>query len=70
MKKQKEELFDVVAVSDHGSLVLWVMTDKTERNAEAIINMAVMRQGVADRFFTTAQPGRYKEGDIFVGDAP
>ena len=40
--------------------------DKTERNAEAIVNMAVMRRGVEHHFFTTAPHGKYRDGDIFV----
>lgn len=59
------ENVDVVAVSFEGSRVLWVEQNKTERNAEAIIKMAVIRQGVEDRYFTTAPPNKYKAGDVF-----
>jgi hypothetical protein len=38
--------------------------NKTERNAEAIIEMAVMRRGVEHSFFTTAPAGKYQDGDI------
>ena len=60
-----ESMFDVVAVSTDDNRVLWVDGPKTEPNAHAIITMAIMRQGVEDRFFTTAIPGKYKAGDKF-----
>lgn len=65
MTKKAEPMFDVVAVSLEGRKVLWTMGPKTERNAEAIIDMAVMRQGCDDRYFTTSDPGKYAEGDVF-----
>lgn len=61
---ENKELVDVVAVS-HDSEVLWVYGPKDEANAEAAINMAIMRQGLEDRFFTTAPTGKFKAGDKF-----
>ena len=61
-------LVDVVAVDLDSRRVLWVMSGKTEANAEAIIGMAVYRQGVEDRFFTTTKVGKYEEGDTYRGD--
>ena len=58
-----ESMFDVVAVSTDDNRVLWVDGPKTEPNANAIITMAIMRQGVEDRFFTAANPGKYRVGD-------
>lgn len=43
------QLYDVVAVSLDDSRVIWVETDKTLPNAEAIVKIAVMRQGCDDR---------------------
>ena len=64
----KEKLYDVVAVSDNNK-ILWVEPNKTLRNAEAIENMAIMRQGTADRFFATVKRGKYKTGDTWRGGA-
>jgi hypothetical protein len=61
----KREMFDVVAVSLDNRNVLWTMGPRDERNAEAIIMMAVERQGVEDRFFTTCKPGKYAQGDHY-----
>lgn len=60
-----KKMKDVLAVSTETNKVLWVDGPKDEKNAEAIINMAIMRQGVRDRFFTTAKPGKYKDGDSY-----
>ena len=61
-----EKLVDVIAVSFGDARVLWVMPRKTERNAEAIIAMAVARQGVEDRYFTTdTRIGKWKIGNTY-----
>lgn len=49
--KQKEQLFDVVAVNIKTSEQRVIDRNKTERNAEAIVSMAVMRRGVDVEFF-------------------
>jgi len=59
---------DIVAVSLRGSRILWVQENLTKPNAEAVIRMAVMRQGVEDRFFAPAPHGSYKEGDLWRGN--
>lgn len=60
-------MFDVAAISIKESTVIWVDGPKTARNAEAVIRMAIMRQGVEDRFFAACQPGQYKDGDKWEG---
>jgi len=62
-------MFDVVAVSlkTKPATILWVMGPNDADNAEAVHNMAIMRQGCRDRFFAYAQPGQYKEGDKWEG---
>ena len=60
---KKQQLYDVVAVSLTTEKVRLIAEDKTERNAEAIVNMAVMRRGVEEEFFTEVRAGTYKEGD-------
>jgi len=60
-------LYDVVAVSLDDNSVLWVDHKKTLPNAEAIIAMAVARQGVEDRFFAPIPHGKYEQGDQYKG---
>jgi hypothetical protein len=66
-KVSDEKMVDVVAIKIKGGEVLWVDGPKTERNADATINIAIMRQGVEDRFFSAANPGQYKSGDKWNG---
>jgi hypothetical protein len=66
MQSKNKEYLDVVCVGTAGKdngKIIWVMRGETKENAEACIKMAVMRQGVEDRFFTTSIPGRYLVGD-------
>lgn len=65
--KDDGHLYDVIAVSIRDSSILWVDRGKTLPNAEAIEMMAVMRQGVEDRFFTHVPTGTYKQGDQYHG---
>ena len=51
------ELFDVVAVRLDNSERRIIAEAQTERNAEAIVNMAVMRRGVDEEYFTTVPHG-------------
>ncbi len=62
-----EKVFDVVAVECETGNVLWVSGPHTEGNADAVISLAVMRQGVEDRFFSPCQPGQYKAGNKWNG---
>jgi hypothetical protein len=58
------KLFDVIEVEfKKPHKVRLIDTKKTEKNAEAIVSMAVMRRGVEDSFFTTAPAGKFKDGD-------
>lgn len=61
------KLYDVVAVSLDDNSILWVEQKKTLPNAEAIVAMAVMRQGVENRFFTEVPHGTYKQGEKYEG---
>ena len=58
-----QPLFDVLAVDIKTSVVRIIAADKTEENAEAIVNMAAMRRGVEKEFFCTCLHGTYKDGD-------
>ncbi len=59
----EETGYDTVAVDIDSSKVLWTYPAKTRDDAEAAADMAVMRQGCADRFFTVEPRGKYKVGD-------
>lgn len=56
----------VVVVVSHGGIVLRVIERKTERAADIAIRMAIARQGLDDRYFTTAPVGQYAAGDAFA----
>lgn len=60
-----EKLFDVVAVDLKTYKVRFMAQGKTERNAEAVVTMAVMRRGVEDEFFVKVPAGTYAEGDTY-----
>lgn len=63
----KEKLFDVVAVNMDTEKVRLIAEKKNERNAEAIVMMAVGRRGVEEEFFSEVPHGKYKEGDVWAG---
>ena len=55
--KANEPLFDVVAVNIETYEERHIDTNKTERNAEAIITMCIMRLGCDSEFYKTVQAG-------------
>lgn len=58
-----ENLFDVVEVNSDTCTVISVVAEgKTKRNADAIEDMAVMRRGCEDSFFSTVPAGSMKPG--------
>ena len=59
------ELFDVVAVDLNTLAVRLIGKDKTLRNAEAIVQMAVMRRGCEEEFFVETPAGAHQEGDLW-----
>lgn len=59
-------MFDVIEVRIAEPHTVRLMErDKSQRNAEAIVDMAAIRRGVTDCFFTTAPAGKYKDGDTY-----
>lgn len=59
-------MFDVIEVSIKSGKVLGFMTEnKTKRTAEKIEEMAVIRRGVEDSFYTVVEAGKYKIGDTY-----
>jgi len=65
------EQLDVIEVSIKSGRVRVLATNKNEPNAEAIIDMAVIRRGVEEHFYTSAPAGRYQDGDVYpnLGEA-
>lgn len=67
--KQTEPLYDVVAVTISTCKVRAFFGErKTLPNAEAIVNMAVMRRGVDEEFYAEAPTGKFKAGDVFSNE--
>ncbi len=56
-------MLDVIEVEFKTHKVRVIGRNKSERNAEAVVSMAVMRRGVENSFFTMAPAGRYSDGD-------
>lgn len=52
-----EQLFDVVAVNIETGAERFIAQNKTERDAEAIVKMAVIRRGVDVEFFKARPAG-------------
>lgn len=64
------DLFDVVAVKISTGKVSSILAEgKTERNAEAIVSMAVARRGVTTEFYSEVPAGKFKEGDLYSSEA-
>lgn len=62
-----EHLWDVIEVEIAAPHKVRLMaTGKTEKNAQAIVDMAVTRRGCENHFFTTASAGKYKDGDVML----
>ena len=60
-------MFDVVAVDLKTLKVRLIAENKTERDANAIEEMAVIRRGVKQEFFSAVKHGAYKEGQQWDG---
>ena len=59
------ELFDVVRVDLATKKVALMAVNKSERNAEAIVDMAVIRRGVDGCFYITVPSGKYRNDDTY-----
>jgi hypothetical protein len=59
-------MFDVIEVSiDSGKVLSFMTENKTEKNAEAVVQMAVYRRGVENSFYAVVETGKYKIGDTY-----
>lgn len=63
-----DKLFDVLAVDMKTQKVRLIAENKTERDAEAIVTMAVMRRGVETEFFVEVAAGSHKDGDTYKAE--
>ena len=64
-------MFDVIEVeikAPHS--VRLIAEGETESNANAIVQMAVIRRGVKDHFFTLTPAGQYRNGDTLTQKDP
>lgn len=60
-----DDLVDVIEVQIAAPHTIRLLaTKKTPKNAEAIVNMAVMRRGCEHHFYTTAPTRLYRDGDV------
>lgn len=62
-----DQAYDVVAVSLSTLTVHILNEGETERDAEAIAEMAIMRRGAGEEFFSKALAGKYRDGDQWNG---
>lgn len=60
-----DERFDVVAVNICTNVVRVIAVDKDRRDADAIVQMAVMRRGVEEEFFAAVECGCLRDGDQY-----
>lgn len=59
--------YDTVEVSIETGLILAFMCqNKSKKNAEAIEEMAIMRIGVEESFFSVVEHGKFKIGDTYA----
>lgn len=65
----EDELRDVLAVDLETHKVLIIAERKTPRNANAIIEMAVIRRGVDVDFYVDVPTGAYRHGDVYPSAA-
>lgn len=67
MSELRERTYDAIAVNIDTRKIRIFGENKTKRNAEAISNMAVMRRGCDEEFYTEVPSGKYAEGDTYEG---
>jgi hypothetical protein len=62
-------VFEVVEV-DIDTKAVTMMTDrpKDEKNAEAVMKMAIMRRSSDFNFFAVVPAGKYQDGDVYSAD--
>lgn len=63
-------MLDVVEVNISTRVVRILARDKSEDDAEAIIDMAVIRRGVEEHYYTFAAAGQYQDGDTWRSHDP
>ena len=61
-------MFDVWAINIETLKVRLLAENKTERNAFATMEMAVIRRGLDEEFYSYSPSGKYKDGDKWGGE--
>lgn len=61
MKYEKLDVIEVTIANPHHVRI--IAANKTEKNAEAIVEMAVRRRGCETHFFKTCSTGKYRNGE-------
>ena len=59
-------LFDVVAISLQTNVVRLVAEKKSKEDADALVSMAVMQNGVDNEFFASVSAGAFRSGDQYI----
>lgn len=62
------DLVDVFAVNMTTHKMELLSKSVTQKNGDAVINMAVARRGCDDYFYASFPPGKYHEGDEWDPD--
>ncbi len=65
--KDDGKKYQCICVSIDTNEIIWADSAKTKPNAEAVEVMAIMRQGVEDRFFAVVPAGNYEVGKEWRG---
>lgn len=58
--ENEKRLFDVLAVNISTGTKRIIAVEKTDRDADAIVSMAVMRRGVEEEYFESVPSGSVK----------
>jgi hypothetical protein len=65
--KECTSMFDVVSVRLLSRKVGLIARNKSEADADTVIEMAIKRQGLDDQFFAKAKAGLYRDNDPWKG---
>lgn len=61
------DILEIEIAPPHRVRVMTTMA--SEKEAQAFIDIAVIRRGVENHFFTTRPAGRFKDGDYLLSSA-
>lgn len=58
--------YDVIEVALSNLEMRLMAENKSKKDAEAAVNLAVARRGCEGRFYVECDAGKYKDGDTYV----